>query len=283
MRRNISGTKKSRTFSGRFRLALTLALALLSWHAAGPGDAMAGPPFVTDDPETVEFRHWEFYVASQFGYRKGEIGGTAPHVEANFGVLPDVQLHVLAPVVYSITRGHEADFRVAPPYAYDRNKWNRAKFGYGYTEIGMKVRFLHESDGSPQIGIFPMIEAPTATKGMGYNFLPQLYLPLFIQKSAGDFTTYGGGGFWYNPGKDNRNYWFAGWLVQYKFAKRFTLVAECFYYSPDSKGAEHRAAANIGMIVDFNDTWHLLFSAGRDILGPNILSAYLAVQCTVGD
>ncbi|HEV3191748.1 MAG TPA: hypothetical protein VGY54_14660 [Polyangiaceae bacterium] len=25
----------------------------------------AGPPYVTDDPELVEYRHWEMYLASQ--------------------------------------------------------------------------------------------------------------------------------------------------------------------------------------------------------------------------
>ena len=27
--------------------------------------ALAGPPFVTDDPEPVDYQHWEFYIASQ--------------------------------------------------------------------------------------------------------------------------------------------------------------------------------------------------------------------------
>jgi hypothetical protein len=58
---------------------------------------MAGPPFVTVDPEPVEFRHWEVYVASSQMKSADGWSGTAPHVEVNYGVVPDVQLHIIAP------------------------------------------------------------------------------------------------------------------------------------------------------------------------------------------
>ena len=260
---------------------LLLLLILISFGVIAPGSIFAGPPFVTDDPEPVEYRHWEFYVASQFNYSKGNITGTAPHAEINFGVIQDVQLHLIAPLCYSITRGKEIDERFFPPVRYDRNKWNKTYVGYGNTEVGLKVRFLHESDKVPQLGIFPMLEAPTGSPALGYNGLPLLYLPLYLQKSWNKLTTYGGGGFWYNPGKESRNYGFAGWLVQYALTENFTLGGEVFYTSPDSKGAEHRVSANLGMIVDMNENWHLLFSCGRDIKGPNILFSYLAIQLTI--
>jgi hypothetical protein len=34
--------------------------------------ASAGPPFRTDDPEPVEYRHWEAYVASQGSFDRDE-------------------------------------------------------------------------------------------------------------------------------------------------------------------------------------------------------------------
>jgi hypothetical protein len=265
----------------RYYNVILCLLVIVSGNIVAPAVLHAGPPFVTDDPEPVEYRHWEFYIASQFNYSKGDISGTAPHVEVNYGVIPDVQIHLIAPVAYSITRGKEIDLHLVPPISYDSTKWNRTQIGYGYTEIGMKVRFLHESDRVPQLGIFPMIEAPTGSRNLGYNGLPLLYLPLYLQKSWDKVTTYGGGGFWYNPGKNNRNYWFAGWLLQYKITDLFTLGGEFFYYSPDTRDAVHRVSANLGMIVDFNENWHLLFSIGRDIKGPNILFSYLSVQFTI--
>jgi hypothetical protein len=241
----------------------------------------AGPPFITDDPEPVEYRHWEFYVASQFNYGRGDISGTAPQVEVNYGVIPDVQLHIIAPVVYSIIRGKKLDLKFLPPIGYNRTTWNRAQFGYGNTEIGMKVRFLHETETVPQLGIFPMIEAPTGSTTPGYNGLPQMCFPVYLQKSWDKLTTYGGGGFWYNPGKNNRDYWFAGWLVQYKITERFTLGGEFFYLSPDEQDADHRIGANVGMIINFNENWHLLYSIGHDIKGPEIILSYLSIQLTI--
>jgi len=45
----------------------------------------------TDDPEPVEYEHWEFYVASQGSFSRDESMMTAPHVEINnYGILPNV-------------------------------------------------------------------------------------------------------------------------------------------------------------------------------------------------
>src|ERR1700729_1263006 len=64
------------------------------------GEALAGPPFVTDDPEPVDYQHWEFYTASMHSELKGDWSGTAPHFEVNYGAVPDLQLHLIAPLAY---------------------------------------------------------------------------------------------------------------------------------------------------------------------------------------
>jgi hypothetical protein len=69
-----------------------------------PALALAGPPFRTDDPEPVEYQHWEIYLASQGSFGDGS-EMTAPHVEINYGILPDVQLHLLAPLEYVNPKG----------------------------------------------------------------------------------------------------------------------------------------------------------------------------------
>jgi hypothetical protein len=43
----------------------------------------------------------------------------------------------------------------------------------------------------------------------------QAFPPIWLRKSWGKFTTYGGGGFWYNPGAQSRNWVFAGWQVRF--------------------------------------------------------------------
>src|ERR1035441_2674893 len=63
----------------------------------------AGPPFNTDDPETVDFRHWEFYISSINTFMLGFATGTLPHFEVNYGVVPNVQLHCVIPINYTAT------------------------------------------------------------------------------------------------------------------------------------------------------------------------------------
>jgi len=70
--------------------------------------AIAGPPFHTDDPEPVEYKHWEVYLASQyFNFRDGNIM-TAPHVEISYGAIPNLQLHLIAPMVIANPAGDKA-------------------------------------------------------------------------------------------------------------------------------------------------------------------------------
>jgi hypothetical protein len=48
------------------------ALLLLS------SPALAGPPFITDDPEPTDYLHWELYTFSQGMSATGEISGVVP-------------------------------------------------------------------------------------------------------------------------------------------------------------------------------------------------------------
>ena len=58
-------------------------LAALLWCC--PLAALAGPPFVTDDPEPVERGHWEFYVASQHAKTAEGWSGAIALLELNYG------------------------------------------------------------------------------------------------------------------------------------------------------------------------------------------------------
>jgi len=79
----------------RNKLTLSaLTLVIIFQLAPCLSGVWAGPPFVTDDPETVEYRHWEFYFAAEYSNDKDGFSGTAPHLEINYGVWPNVQLHL---------------------------------------------------------------------------------------------------------------------------------------------------------------------------------------------
>lgn len=239
--------------------------ALLVGALVVPVGAVAGPPYTTDDPEPVGFRHWEIYLATQDQWSRGDGWvGTSPHLEVNYGLLPDVQLHVIAPLAWGTPPG------------------GPASFGFGDTELGVKFRFVHEREWIPQIGTFPLLEVPTgdAARGLGTG-RTQVFLPLWLQKSFGPWTTYGGGGYWVNPGPGNRNWWYFGWQAQREIVRAVNLGAEVFHGTSRQVGRPGDTRFNVGLVVDFGDLHHLLVSAGH-ALGAQAFQMYAAWQLTFG-
>jgi len=252
-----------RTALGPRVLART-ALITLGWLVAATL-AQAGPPFVTDDPEPVEYLHWEVYLGAQYEHGHDGAAGTLPHIEVNYGVLPNLQLHLIAPVAFDA------------PAAADRQT------GYGDTELGAKYRLVEETDGRPQLGVFPLVELPTgdSARSLG-NGHTQVFLPVWLQKSFGSWTTYGGAGYWINPGTGNRNWWFTGWLIQKQVRPGLTVGAEVFHETAQSDGGRTATKMNVGVIWDLDEKRHMLASVGPTIQGPSGYQAYLAFQLTFG-
>jgi hypothetical protein len=229
--------------------------------------AEAGPPFITDDPEPVEYQHWEFYLSTIDFKTSAGWTGTAPHLELNYGAAPGLQLHLIAPL------------------SFDSPKEGPGHIGYGDTELGFKLRFIDEAEGKwwPQVGIFPLVELPTGNHDLGLgNGKAQAFLPVWLQKSWGKWTTYGGGGWWYNPGDDNRNYWFTGVVLQRKITEKFSLASELFYRTPNVPDGKNQIAINPGFIWDISDTYHLIASAGHSVEGTSEFFGYLGFQITWG-
>jgi len=223
--------------------------------------AFAGPPFRTDDPVPVGYHHGEIYLFSAGTHEAGETSGVGPAVEFNYGPLPDVMLHLIAPM------------------AYDAPEGESTHFGYGDTEVGIKYRFVHETDLLPMIGTFPLVEIPTGNedKGLG-NGKAQWFLPIWLQKDLGKWTTYGGGGYWINPGPENKNYWFSGILLQYSFSDSFYVGGETYYQTADTVDGKDALGFNVGGTLPVVSGIQLLFSAGRGLThtSTNQFSYYIA-------
>jgi hypothetical protein len=230
-----------------------------------PISTMAGPPFHTDDPEPVDYHHGEFYLASQIVSSNNALSGTAPHVEINYGLFHETQIHLIIPL--SFNDPHSGNFAYGP----------------GDIELGLKYRFINETSSMPQIGVFPLIEIPTgsAAKLLGAGHA-QIFIPLWVQKSWGSWTTYGGAGYLVNITPDPANSWFVGWETQHDLSEFITIGAEIFSTLIPSLSVENELAFNIGTIINFSDKRHLLFSIGRDIVGHNDLFLYAAYQLTIG-
>ena len=246
--------------------------------AAIPSLAAAGPPFLTDDPEPVDYRHWEIIGFGMGTMVHGDAAGALPAVEINYGGLPDVQLHLTVPI------------------AYNSQSLTGTEFGYGDTAFGAKYRFVNPGEGEwwPEIAVYPAVVAPTGNeiRGLGTG-ATHAFLPLWMQENFGKWTTYGGGGYWINPGPGNRSYWFFGWQLQRQVTDRLMLGGELFYQTPSIAnepgavgfplGSRPSTGFNFGGVYDFTEHYHLLFSAGRGIRNvsqTNQFSYYLGFQWT---
>jgi hypothetical protein len=253
--------------------------AKIGWRFAGlilacsvlvPGLVHAGPPFLTDDPEPVELGHYEFYTFSMGTRMNGGTSGFLPAFELNYGAIPSGQFHIIAPV------------------AFDSPTGGPARFGSGDTELGFKYRFIEEDKGGsqPQVGLYPLLELPTGdeTRGLGAGHL-RVFLPLWVQKSFGDWTTYGGGGYWINQDErlGDKDYLFFGWLLQRKITDKLALGGEVFHQTASVIGGKDSTGLNLGGIYDLDAHNHLLFSAGRGLQNAddtNQYSWYLGWQIT---
>jgi len=245
---------------GRFPAWAAVALALACQPAA-----RAGPPFLTDDPDPVDLHHWEFYVF-ELGYKSvGSDLIEAPAIELNYGVAPDAQLHLVAPIANSSQPG---------------TGWAS---GYGDTEAGLKYRLVRETDSLPEVGVFPKTELATGdgTRGLG-NGRTWYQLPLWVQKSWGPWTTYGGGGAALNSARGQRNYGFAGWLVQRDIGRYLTLGSELYRQGADTTADRGFLALNAGGYIKFSDSFNLLFSVGRSLSGDVHTFTYLGLYWTWG-
>jgi len=223
----------------------------------------AGPPFNTDDPEPVEYKHWEFYISSINFLQSRFKTGTLPHFECNYGLIPNVQVHILMPLNYTLAQNKDFNY------------------GYANTELGFKYRFLNNKEKSLQIGTFPIFEVPTVNNKNLSNNTVQVYLPLWLQKSWDKLVTYGGGGYWINPGINNRNWLYAGWELQYDFSEFVTLGGELFYHSAQTAESKSFVGFNFGGFINFNQKFHCIFSLGHSISHDNAYTSYIGLLWTI--
>jgi hypothetical protein len=220
----------------RKRLLLVPLLAV-----AAP--AAAGPPYVSDDPEPTDFKHWEIYLFATGGGRQGETAADAG-VDLNYGAARDLQLTAVLPLSYARTAG-------------------ATRFGTGDVELAAKYKFLHQKKGGwiPDVAFFPRFFVPTAGAGLGSGRL-QILLPVWAQKDFGRWALFGGGGYQVNPGPGNRDYWLTGVGLTRAVTKKLTLGAEIYHHGPDAMDGKAFTGVNAGLSYKIKGPYSFLLSLG---------------------
>ncbi|MGA2395127.1 MAG: hypothetical protein ABSH03_17435 [Candidatus Lustribacter sp.] len=221
--------------------------------------AVAGPPFVTDDPVPTDYRNWEIYTGLQYeNDGSGNTAASLPFAEFNYGALPNVQV--------------SASFELN-----DLDHGGAPLDGYGGTEFGIKTRFVQETSDRPQISFYPSVTIPEVA---GQHAVP--FLPLWMQKSWGPWSAFGGGGVYLNSSPGMRNSTFAGAALERSISAGTTVGAELYHQSSDTIGGSDTTAFNVGMIAQVGQLHAILFSVGRAFQGGDTFSAYASYEFALG-
>lgn len=220
------------------RCARALALTLL----LAPAAARAGVPFLTDDAGATESGHLEIYGPLFETEGRGSDFEGALATEINFGLAPGLQLSAEIPVAF----------------AHDRSG---TRWGTGDIGVSAKYQFYRDEHAGLAIAAFPALTLPTASNGMGNRKVTAL-LPLWIQKDAGPWSFFGGGGYAINPGSGNRDYWTGGLAVTHQLTRRLLLGVEATRQGADAANGAGSTRLGVGGIYQLGAPFRLLASGG---------------------
>lgn len=254
------------------------AAALLLMLASGLLWAQAGPPFQTDDPTPVDYGHYEAYVFGTADGTPAEMDMLGPAFEFNWGVLPNVQLHVILPWGGIFPSNH-------PVYAPGGE--GASAFGLTDMELGVKWGFIRQTKHRPQIGSFTMFEIPTGNSSKGLGVGKVWYkLPIWVAKDIGPWSLDGGAGYAVVPQIQYRNYAYGGFLLKRVMSTRWEAAGEVFAHAREGFAA---AQTQSSTLIDAGGIYHFkspglqfLFAYGHSIAGQTENYAYAGLYKTWG-
>lgn len=204
--------------------------------------ALAGPPYITDDPDPTEYGHYEVYLFTNGSTARDGFGG-ASGIDFNYGALPDLQL------------------TAAIPLTYDAPKGGKTVAGIGNIELAAKYRFLHQEDIGWDVAFFPRVFLPSTSHRVGDDHASVL-LPIWVGRDWDDWSTFGGGGCVINRGGASQDYCVAGWALTRQILPDLQIGMEVVHATPDTKGDRASTGIGGGIRYDINENYHLLAYAG---------------------
>jgi Putative MetA-pathway of phenol degradation len=207
--------------------------------------ALAGPPFVSDDPEPTDTGHFEIYTfnngTNTYSGASGESG-----IDFNYGAAPNLQLTATVPAGYSDTMD------------------GGTQVGWGNVELAAKYRFLHQDTFGLDVSVFPRVFLPSGSSTIGDNHV-SLLLPIWVQKDFGkDWSAFGGGGCTFNQIR-LADFCQAGAVLTYQLLPKLQIGGELFHQTADAQGTPASTSLGVGWRYDVTDNYHLLGYVRRGI------------------
>jgi hypothetical protein len=227
----------------RHTILVTVVLLLL---IALP--AKAGPPYLSDDPEPTDYRHYEIYAFANGDVGRNGSGGEAG-IDFNYGATSDLQLTAVLPAGYA------------------RPKDAASSLDLGNIELAAKYRVLHQDDFGFDVAVFPRVFLPAGSAAVGERHVSVL-LPVWVEKDWGKLSGFGGGGCVLNRGGDSRNFCLVGWAMTYQLLPKLQVGGEVFHQTADTVGGRANTTLGAGVKYDLSDNYHLL-----GYIGPTVQNA----------
>jgi hypothetical protein len=217
--------------------------------------ALAGPPYVTDDPEPTDKGHYEIFLYAGGSATRDGSGG-AGGIDFNYGAAENLQVTAVLPLAWNAP--------TAGPSAAN----------LGNVELAAKYKFLHQDDVGLDVAFFPRVFLPAGSGEVGARHV-SLLLPVWLGRSWGRWSVFGGGGCVLNNGGGGNDFCQTGWAATDQVLPHLQLGGEIYYQTADHVGGRASTGIGAGAIYDLNDNLHLMASAG-----PGIQNAGETDRCT---
>ncbi len=250
--------------------------------------AQAGPPFLTDDPETPGNKHWEVNAGWTANHNPGDSYYQVPDFDFNYGWGDRIQLKYELPIAVHT----------------DQN--NTTVAGLGQSLLGIKWRFYeHRRAGAKpeddkavnySFGTYPQLSLNNPTSAVRRGVVlpgPQFLLPLEANARFGWLRVDGEVGYWFTNQHVPQS-WIRGMIAGHEFTERTELYAEIYDQQDANRviGIAKQRFSTLGLggrhALNHDNSILLLFMGGRSFQAvtktngqPNWI-AYVGVQFLLG-
>jgi hypothetical protein len=239
-----------------------LRFFLIAFAAIGlPLRALAGPPYDTDDPDPTEYRNYEIYAGVTTHRDQGVSNSELSFLEINYGLMPNVQFSV-----------HLGDEVLTSPGL-------SPSYGLEDAEMGLKMRFIQETEHSPQVSFYPQVTFATGPPGVTQGH-GTLFLPIWAQKTVGKVTIFGGGGYQFDRDSSGNGDWQAGLAATYPIDPDNNIGIEVTRTTPHDE--YQQSDVGVGYIHSLGKLHALLMSVGRTFGQQPHYRGYLAYGWFLG-
>jgi hypothetical protein len=251
-------------------------------------EAQAGPPFLTDDPETPGNKHWEINTGWIADRNPGDSYYQVPDFDFNYGWGDRIQLKYELPIAVHT----------------DQN--NTTSAGLGESLLGVKWRFYEHkrADAKPgddkavnfSFGTYPQLSLNNPTSAVRRGVVlngPQFLLPLEANARLGWLRVDGEVGYWFTN-KHVPQSWIRGMIAGHEFTEKTELYAEIFDQQDANRvdGGPKQRLSTLGLggrhALNHDNSVLLMFMGGRSFQavtrtnGQPSWIAYVGVQFLLG-